>query len=48
MWFLHSSISPAAIVHMQKRDHVRLNSATGKTDRAIRKTKECMKWLFSI
>ncbi|MDF3853103.1 hypothetical protein ACDP63_05545 [Paracoccus sp. P2] len=40
MPILHSSISPAAIVQMQKRAHVRLNSATGKTDRAIRKTKE--------
>ncbi|MDK8872135.1 hypothetical protein QPR87_05855 [Paracoccus sp. SSJ] len=40
MPILHSSISASTIVQMQKRDHVRLNSATGKTDRAIRKTKK--------
>jgi hypothetical protein len=40
MPILHSSISASTIVQMQKRGHVRLNSATGKTDRAIRKTKK--------
>ncbi|WP_262494984.1 hypothetical protein [Paracoccus thiocyanatus] len=40
MPFPHSSISPLGVVQMQKKGHVRLNSATGKTNRAIRKTKE--------